>query len=202
MKSLRFTIAAVCILLPFVTGARPAKEETVKQDFSGGSLGKDWKVSSESWKVLEGELKGKGAGYLEYVKPLSGDFVLTFDAQTEEKANIEVMLLDRTGKKVLYTLAFMGRYHTVLDGPKSAILKADRFVSVSSRMWIFPGRLFSFEVRKAKNQFQMFLNKELGPTFTDDEPFPELEAFLLRITFSPEGKHEGARIDNVTLTHD
>jgi hypothetical protein len=189
--------AVLFFLLPLTS---IGKEETVKEDFSAGTLGKDWKVSSDSWKVDDGELRGKGQGFLGYGKALSGDFALKFDAQTQEKANIEVTLLDKTGEKVLYTLAFMGKYHTVLDGPKSAILKHDRFVSVSARMWIFPGRFFSFEVRKAKNQLQMFLNKGLGPTFTDDDPPAELDELLVQIHFAPEGKKDGVRIDNVLLT--
>src|SRR2546428_7544303 len=133
MKKCLLGMAIFLFLLPL--SGSSGKEETVKEEFSGGSPGKDWKVSAESWKVAEGELRGKGDGFLGFTKTLSGDFLLKFDAQTEEKANLEVTLLDKTGKKALYTFAFLGKYHPVLDGPKSAILKYDRFVSVSSRMW-------------------------------------------------------------------
>src|SRR2546422_11716457 len=97
MKKCLLGMAVFLFLLPLNGGS--GKEETVKEDFSGGSPGKDWKVSAESWKVAEGELRGKGDGFLGFTKTLSGDFLLKFDAQTEEKANLEVTLLDKTGKK-------------------------------------------------------------------------------------------------------
>jgi hypothetical protein len=149
--------------------------------------------------VEVGELHGTGAGYLELVDPIAGDFTLTFRAKTAEKANVEVKLLDEKGEKVLYTLAFLGRYHDVLDGPKSCILKQDRFVSVSSRMWIFPGRVFSFKAERLKDSFAMTLDKDKGPSFTDDSPPPEAARLRLRIAFDPEGKDDAVRLDDVEL---
>lgn len=136
-------------------------EDVIKERFSGKIPGKSWTVSSKTWKVAKGELVGAGSGHLEYTHPLSGDFVLSFEAKTEEKANIEIHLVDKKGRTV-FAFAFLGQYHRALDGVKCCILKENRFVNVNPRMWIYPGRTFKFEVRRAKNQYQMFLNRELG----------------------------------------
>jgi hypothetical protein len=171
----------------------------VKEDFSGKAPGKAWKASPEAWKVEAGELQGKGPGHVELVDPIAGDFALTFKARTAEKANIEVKLLDEKGETTLYTFAFLGRYHSVLDGPKSCILKHDRFVSVSSRMWIFPGRAFSFKVERSRNDLAMALDGEKGPSFTDDSPPREAARLRLRIVFDPEGKDDAIRLDDLEV---
>jgi len=175
-----------------------APEDQVSLDFSGKDLPADWR-SSRNWKVEQGELRGLGDGWLEWSKPVPRDFTLTFSAWTEEKANVEVKLYDPKGEQELYTFAFMGRYHPVLDGVKSAILKADRFVAQNPRMWIFPGRMFAFELRSAKGAFQMFLSNELGPVFRDEAP-PEAREFRLRILCSTEGKRDQVRLDDVKVS--
>ena len=130
----------------------------------------------------------------------TGESSPSFRARTDEKANIEVQLYDEAGKQSLMTFAFLGKYHSVLDGVKSAILKENRFVKVDSRMWIFPGRFFEFEVRGAKNQYQMFLNGELGPFFVDEKPLAEMGTVRLRIVYSGGDEKEGVRFDDVRLT--
>jgi len=189
-------LVSAAVLLMGLAGA--GGEVVVNEDFSGRSPGKDWKVSNGAWKVANGELLGAGEGYLEFKSPLPADFVLTFEAMTEEKANVEVHLVDRRGKAV-FAFAFLGRYHPVLDGVKCCLLKNNTFVSVNSRMWIFPGRKFLFEVRRARNQYQMFLNRELGPFFLDPAPPENLEDLRLRITYAPEGKRDKVHIDNIRI---
>lgn len=177
----------------------PASDKPVEiaNDFSK-DLAAPWAVSSKSWKIEKEELVGAGGGALDYLQDLSGDFTVTFTAWTAEKSNVEVKILDQEGKRELFTFAFLGRYHAVLDGPKSCILKGDAFVKSDSKMWIFPGRKFDFEVRRAKNQFQMFLNGELGPTFVD-EVGPPLGEYRFRITVSPEGKQDAIKLDDVKV---
>lgn len=177
-------------------GRHPERE--VRLDFSGPEIPAGW-ACSKRWKVEEGELRGKGDGFLERAIPSSGDFTLEFDASTAEKANVEVKLLDPKDDAVLYTFAFLGRYHSVLDGVKSCILAGDRFVAVNPRMWIFPGRTFRFEVRRAKAQFQMFLSRELGPVYVEPKPLPDGTSFKIRILVSTEGKDDAVRLDNVRL---
>ena len=170
----------------------------VVQDFSK-ELEAPWKLSSKAWKVEEGELRGTGDGWIEYAGPMTSDFTLTFKASTAEKANVEVKLYDAATKKELYTFAFMGKHHAVLDGVKSCILKGERFVNVDSKTWIYPGRTFEFEVRRAKNQHQMFLNGVLGPFYVDDAPPPADTKLELRILVSTEGKEDKVRLDDVKI---
>lgn len=189
------------LLLAFLPwqGPAPRDQKVESVDFSAKRLPADWRVSSRSWKVEDGELCGSGNGSIEYKRVMEGDFDLSFEAWTEEKANIEVFLFSQGTRKKedYYGFAFLGSYHPVLDGVKSAILKGNRFVSVDSRMWIFPGRDFRFEVRRNKNRFQMFLNGEAGPAFTDNEL--EMEKFRFRIVYSGTGKKDEVRIDNIRL---
>jgi hypothetical protein len=189
----------LCGSLLLAAGAPARVADDVVLDFTKPELPADWSLSSKAWKVDAGELRGEGPGWLEHARPLPASFTLTFDAWTEEKANVEVKLLDAKGERDVYTFAFLGRYHSTLDGVKSAILKADAFVSVNPRMWIFPGRMFRFEVRRARNQFQMFLNGELGPVYVDEDPPTEADELRLRILFAPEGKKDRVRIDNVRV---
>jgi hypothetical protein len=67
-------------------------------------------------------------------------------------------------------------------------------------MWIFPGRMFHFEVRCARGQYQMFLNDELGPFFVDPAPADKDAAVTVKILVAIEGKKDKIRIDNVELT--
>jgi hypothetical protein len=66
-------------------------------------------------------------------------------------------------------------------------------------MWIFPGRSFEFEVRRAKNQQQMFLNGVLGPFYVDEAPPPADTKYKLRILVSIEGKDSKLRLDDVRI---
>ena len=190
----RFALFFSWLVLP--VAARCADDATL--DFSKPELPADWKVS-KNWRVEKGELVGEGSGSLECSAALPASFTLSFDASTDEKANVEVKLVDAKSGHDVYTFAFLGRYHPALDGVKFAILKGDAFVKVDPRLWIFPGRTFSFEVRRARNQFQMFLNGELGPVFVDDDPPKEADDLRLRILANTEGKKDKVRIDNVRI---
>ena len=191
-------LAVFCLILLLPVTSNPDPQATVTVDFSGRNLPKDWRVSTKAWKVKHGELAGEGNGYLEYKRLIKDDFVQSFDGRTAEKGNIEVVLLDPRGKEGLFVFAFLGMYHPVLDGVKCAFLKGNRFVSVNPRMWLFPGGVFRFEVRSVKNQFRMFLNRELGPVFKDGDP-PDVEGYILRISFTGEGKKDGVKFDNIRL---
>ncbi|MBK7876813.1 MAG: hypothetical protein IPJ77_13900 [Planctomycetes bacterium] len=188
------------LLLPLVAAPSPrfaAEDKDVVQDFSK-PLAAPWSVTSKTWKVEGGELRGTGDGALDYAGPLGPDFTLTFRAKTSEKANVEVKLYDETGAKELYTFAFLGKYHSVLDGVKSCILKGERFVNVDPKTWIYPGRTFDLEVRRAKGQHQMFVNGALGPFFVDEAP-PGGTQFRLKILVSCEGKDDAVVIDDVKI---
>ena len=198
---LALTLVAL-LLVPALgqEGVKDKTKRTVELDFSQEELPADWSVTGKAWKVEDGELRGTGWGYLEYKPAFAGDFTLTFRAWTEEKANIEIQLWEpEKRKKTFYTYAFLGRYHTVLDGVKCALLREQYFVSVNSRMWIFPGRFFDFEVRAAANQHQMFLNSELGPFFRDEKPPKDMKDYLLRIIFVPQSPGDSVRFDDVKL---
>lgn len=191
---MKTTILAALLLLPIAAD----DPKDVVQDFSK-DLAAPWSLSGKTWKVQEGELRGTGDGWIEYAGPMTGDFTLAFDATTSEKANVEVKLFDASTKKELYTFAFLGKYHSALDGVKSCILKGDRFVNVDAKTWIYPGRKFRLEVRRAKSQHQMFVNGVLGPFFVDDAPPPANAKLLLRILVSTEGKDDAVKLDDVEL---
>lgn len=175
------------------------QDSEVNLDFLTAELPKGVVIAVKSWKIADGVLRGTGGGYVEIPVPENGNWKLSFQGSSDEKANFEVKAFDKTGKTEIYTFAFLGRYHSVLDGPKSCILKGPAFVNVSSKMWIFPGRMFNFDVKCAKSQFQMFLNGELGPNFVDDKPAEPEGGLKLRIYVSPESEKDGWKIDNIKL---
>lgn len=195
MRTLSKWIALGALALAVSAARAPA------QDPKAAKLEDDWRASSAAWRLEGGELRAKGAGFLEYARPLAGDFRLGFRAETSEKANVEVKLTDAKGERALMTFAFLGRYHPhpAVNGVKCAILREDRFVNVSPKMWIFPGRTFEFEVRRSRNQWQMFLDGELGPFFVDESPPAGLEKFLLRIELAQDADG-AARVRDVALT--
>jgi hypothetical protein len=191
-------VAAAALALAGSAGGAP--EEDIVLDFSTATLPAGWTVGPASWKVEGGELRGTGSGGLVYAKMLSGDFRLTLKVWTEEKASIEVHFEDAKGERTFYTCGFGGLYHPVLDGVKSCILRDDRFVAVDPRMWIFPGRMWTFEVRHAKHQWQMFLNGVLGPVFVDDAPDAASDELRLHILATTEGAKDKVRIDDVRIS--
>lgn len=174
--------------------------EVIEQKFNRKKLEADWRIKAEAgtraWRVEKGELRGMGGGHLDYMRPLPERFTLAFDAETQEKANIEVQLVDGDGN-VQYIFAFLGTYHPVLEGVKFAILKGNGFVAVDPKHWIFPGRKFRFEVRRAGGRFQMFLDGEMGPTFDDREPVNE--DMHLRIIYAAGKKKDWVRFDDIRL---
>lgn len=198
MITLRLLVASG-MLISSASPLENSEREIIELDLSGKTIGEDWKVTSGTVKVENKELVGTGAIRLESARTFSDDFLLTFEAMTEEKANIEIKLLDETGKRELYTFAFLGRYHTVLDGVKSAILKEDVFVKVDSRMWIFPGRFFKFKVERSGKDFKMFLNGQAGPEFKDPGAAAALKNFRIRILHDSESAWDRARFKNVKL---
>ncbi len=199
MNHLTPMLTLILLALFAVPDPSPRDQKVATFDFESKKIPTEWRLSSRTWKVEDGELCGSGSGNMEFKKALEGDFDLSFEAWTEEKANIEIVLFAQKGRKKedLYCFAFLGSYHPVLDGVKSAILKGNRFVSVDPRMWIFPGRDFRFEIRRSKNKFHMFLNGEAGPGFFDDDC--QLKKFRIRIIYSGEGKKDEVRIDNIRL---
>lgn len=196
---------ATALFLGLPNAASPQGKDNKKQaepvltlDFQKAELPPGWSISNKTWKVEGGELRGEGGGTLDLATPVSGDFTITFDAWFEEKGSIELKILDADAKKEYYTFAFGGMYHPVLDGVKSSILKENGFVNVDSKMWIFPGRMFHFEVRSAKSQYQMFLNSVLGPVFADPAP-PAAEQYRIRFVTGTESKKDKIRMDNIKI---
>jgi hypothetical protein len=168
-------------------------------DFSKDKLPDGWTISAKEWKVKDGQLVGIGDGALDWAGPITGDFTLQFKGWSAEKTNFEVKLYDVATGEELYTFAFLGRYHTVLDGVKCCMLKGGGFVKVDSKMWIFPGRTFTFEVRSAKAQLQMFLDGELGPVFIDPQPPAPAKGMKMKILASTEGSKDEIRLDDVKV---
>jgi hypothetical protein len=190
--------AVVAVAFALAQGKGETKESIVRQDFSKSDLGADWKTPA-AWKVEDGELRGTGGGALQYVPPIAGDFTLEFKAECDAKANVEVKLVEPSDGRVRFTFAFLGRFHPVLDGVKSAILKDETFVKVEPKMWIWPGKTFEFEVRCARNQYQMFLDQELGPVFVDPDPPADPRPLRVQIEISPEGAKDRVRLDDVVI---
>jgi hypothetical protein len=176
-----------------------ARGDEVALDFSKDKLPDGWSLSNKEWKPKDGQLVGHGDGMLEWAGPLASDFTLTFKGWSAEKTNFEVKLYDAATNEELYTFAFLGRYHTVLDGVKCCILKGGGFAKVDSKMWIYPGRQFQFEVRCAKSQMQMFLDGELGPVFTDPAPPAPAKGMKLKILASTEGSKDEVKLDDVKV---
>lgn len=193
MKGITAIFAAALAALP--------AGDTATLDFAAQKLPAGWSIAAGAWKVEQGELRGAGDGALEFVGPIGPDFRLAFAAQSAEKANIEVKLFDAATGEELWTFAFLGRYHSVLDGVKSCLLQGGRFVAVDPRTWIFPGRRFRFEVRAAKGQLQMFLDGALGPFFVDPAPREAKHGLRLRILASTEGSKDAVVLDDVVLEH-
>ena len=191
--------AALFAALPAAT-EDPEIQTVAKTDFSEKQLSAEWALTSTSWGIEEGEMRGKGPGVLFCTKSMEGDFKLTMNAWMEQKANVEIQLIDPKTDAAYFTFVFMGKYHSVLDGVKSAILKDNNFVSIDPKMWIFPGRMFSFEVRREGNEFQMFLDHELGPYFVDDKSPSPMKDFIVRISILTEGVRDKVRMDDVVLT--
>jgi hypothetical protein len=194
----RITALTIVTLLALAGGQSKKDSGDEKLDFQKAELPAGWSIPNKNWRVEEGELRGEGGGALER-STVRGDFTLAFDAWTEEKANVEVKVHDAKTNEEIFTFAFLGRYHSVLDGVKSCILKGNNFANVNSKMWIFPGRTFRFEVRAVKGQYQMFLNGELGPFFADKEPIAADRDLRIQILISTEGKKDKIRIDNVSI---
>lgn len=192
----RVLFPVLAAVLLFSGAARDPRE--VVLDFSGEKLPAGW-TASKNWKVKDGMLRGQGDGELAFAEPLGDDFTLTFQGFSAEKANFEVKLGDAKDGRDLYTFAFLGRWHSVLDGVKCCLLREDRFVNVNSKMWIFPGRTFTFEVRKKGGQMQMFLDQELGPLYVDPAPLRPEKGMKLRILVATEGARDDVRLDDVRL---
>jgi len=190
--------AAVLLAAALAALAAPARD-TVTLDFAKEKLPDGWAVTAKSFKVEAGELRFAGDGILDFAGPIAPDFRLTFKGSSAEKASFELKVHDVATGAELYTFAFGGRYHSVLDGVKSSILRGDRFVAVDGRMWIFPGRTFTFEMRSAKGQLQMFLDGVLGPVFVDPQPVATQKGVRLRIIEGTEGSKDKVVIDDVVL---
>jgi hypothetical protein len=168
-------------------------------DFAKEKLPEGWSLSSKEWAVKEGALAGVGDGSLDFAGPIAGDFTLTFKGFSAEKTNFEVKLYDVASGAELYTFAFLGRYHSVIDGVACCLLKGGNFVGVDKKSWIYPGRAFTFEVRVAKAQFQMFLDGALGPFFVDPSPAAPAKGMRLKILAATEGSKDAVRLDDVKL---
>ena len=86
----------------------------------------------------------------------------------------------------------------LFDGSR-VMSNSSGFAKVDSKMWIYPGRQFTFEVRSAKAQLQMFLDGELGPVFTDPAPPAPAKGMKLKILASTEGSKDEIKIDDVKV---
>ena len=190
-----FRTSALLLLL----AGTPSGDVTLDFAKDGAKLPDGWSIRGREWKVADGELKGLGDGALQFSGPLAADFTLTFKGSAAEKTNFEVKLFDAATGKECYTFAFLGRYHSVLDGVKSCILRESQFVKVDPKTWIYPGRKFAFEVRVAKGQLQMFLDGALGPFFVDPQPLRPEKGMKLEILASTEGSKDEVRLDDVKL---
>jgi hypothetical protein len=174
--------------------------DAVTLDFSKEKLPEGFTTRGKEWKVAGGELQGLGDGALNYAGPIVGDFTLSFQAWSAEKTNFEVKLHDAATGKECYTFAFLGRYHGALKCVACCMLRQDGFVAIDPKMWIYPGRKFTCEVRLAKGQMQMFLDGELGPLFVDPQPLKPEKGFKVEILASTEGSKDAVKLDDVSIT--
>lgn len=185
---------AAALLLPSLDGA-----ETLTLDFAQEKLPAGWSVTSPRWKAVQGKLEGTGDGALEYAGPVTGDFTLKFTGWTGGKCNLELKTIDLTTGQDVYTFAFLGRYHRVLEGVKCCILREDTFVSVDPKQWIYPGRRFTCEIRVSRGRYQMFLDGEPGPEFVDPQPLRPAQGTKLRLLANTGGGEDRVQIENVRL---
>src|SRR5262249_13526644 len=124
MRAADWMIAlALCAAVPCFGVSIAAGGTTIVLDFAQPKQPGRWSIRSREWKVADGMLRGKGDGALEFAGPIDGDFTLTFQGWSAEKTNFEVKLVDAADGHDLYTFAFLGRYHGVLDGVKCCILR-------------------------------------------------------------------------------
>jgi len=175
----------------------PQEPATVKLDLSGKSLPAGWRLTAAAHELANGELVATGGGTLDWQEPLADRTNMTVGVLTEEKANVEVHLVDGKGK-VRYAYAFLGQFHPSLERVALAMLKDDHFVQVNPRLWLFPGRAFQLEVRRARNQFQMFLNGELGPVFSDPDAVNGADLHL-RVVWVTEGAKDKVHLRSVSV---
>src|SRR5688572_24767145 len=99
-------------------GFAAAPGETLTLDFAKEKLPEGWSVAAKSFKVEEGELRFVGDGVLDFAGPIAPDFRMTFKGSSAEKASFELKVFDVATEAELYTFAFGGRWHSVLDGVK------------------------------------------------------------------------------------
>ncbi|MBL8842972.1 MAG: hypothetical protein JNL90_15750 [Planctomycetes bacterium] len=193
------SLAAPPLAAPLLAAPLAALPESTTLDFAKEKLPDGWVVATKSGKVIDGELRFSGDGALTFAGPISSDFRFTCKGMSAEKANFELKVEDATTGAELYTFAFLGRYHSALDGVKCCLLRQDGFVAIDPRMWTFPGRWFTFEMRAAKGQLQMFLDGTLGPVFVDPQPLAPAKGIRLRLLVATEGSKDEVRLDDVTL---
>jgi hypothetical protein len=199
IRSAAVVLAAA--LAAVAAGFAAAPGDSITLDFAKEKLPDGWSVAAKSFKVEEGELRFAGDGLVDFAGPIAPDFRMTFKGSSAEKASFELKVFDVATGAELYTFAFGGRWHSVLDGVKSSILRADRFVAVDSKMWIFPGRKFTFEMRSAKGQLQMYLDGVLGPFFVDSQPVATPKGVKLKIIESTEGSKDRVTLDDIVLEY-
>jgi hypothetical protein len=175
----------------------PQGPAVAKLDLTGKSLPAGWRLAAAAHEMANGELVVTGGGSLDRQEALGDRNNVTVSVLTDEKANVEVHLVDGKGK-VRYAFAFLGQFHPVLERVALAMLKDDHFVQVNPRLWLFPGRAFQLEVRRARNQFQMFLNGELGPVFSDPDAVAG-DDLHLRVVWVTEGAKDKVHLRGVTV---
>lgn len=187
---------ALCVALvaPFLSGA-----ETITLDFTQEKLPAGWSLTNPTWKAGQGRLEGTGDGELEFAGPVTGDFTLRFTGWISGKGNLELKTLDRATGEDVYSFAFLGRYHRVLEGVKNCILRENYFVSVDPKQWIYPGRSFTCEIRVSQGRYQMFLDGEAGPDFTDPQPLRPPQGTKLRLQARFDRSQDRVRFENVQL---
>lgn len=189
--------SALALLLLAGIAAAPQDPERATLDFAGKTIPPDWHLAAKSHRLLDGELVVEGGGTLDWSQPLQDKATVTLAVRSEEKANVEVHLLDDRGE-VRYAFAFLGQFHPALERVACAILRDNRFVHVNPRLWLYPGRKFELEVRRAKNQFQMFVDGELAGVFVDPQPVAGKE-LKLRIAWATEGERDKVHLDDVKV---
>jgi hypothetical protein len=180
----------------FPTSVAQDKDST-SLDLTGKSLPADWHLTAKSHQLANGELVADGGGSLEWAQALQDKATIALTVLTEEKANVEVHLVDDKGRS-RYAFAFLGQYHQVLERVAVAILRDDRFVASNPKLWLYPGRKFELEVRRAKGQFQMFVNGELGAVFVDDKAVDGKD-LKLRICWATEGGKDKVHLQGVKV---
>lgn len=169
-------------------------EEVFRDDFTRSAVGPAYRPNDGQWSVHDGELRGRGSGFVDIslARPFPGNLRFTFDARVipgSPKHEIAVYLdgprRDRSG----YYFGFGGDYAT------TAIDRAGEEVRHVRSPAVEAGRRYRVEVIRRNNRLEIDVDGRLIAGYLDPFPLDPAETDRLRV-----GTYDGeVAIDNLRV---